>query len=202
MGGQHCDPEGSICISDDKCCDLWCDKSLPGDHDRGVGWCKKRKSPPPPAEFSPPPAKLSPPPAEFSPPPAEFSPPPAKLSPPPAEFSPPPAEFSPPPAEFSPPPAEFSPPPAEFSPPPAEFFPPPPEVCEGTVVNGEPLVCIAVGNGEQACGATCTADCRARGFQTCARAGNDGPEFCDKNSSPKIACCKCKGVPPPPPAGH
>ena len=66
MGGQHCDPEGSICISDDKCCDLWCDKSLPGDHDRGVGWCKMIKSPPPP--FSPPPV-ASPPPAVSPPPP-------------------------------------------------------------------------------------------------------------------------------------
>ena len=38
MGGQHCDPEGSVCISDDKCCPgLFCDKSLPGDHERGVG---------------------------------------------------------------------------------------------------------------------------------------------------------------------
>ena len=39
MGGQHCDPEGSICISDEKCCPgTSCDKSLPSDTAHDVGW--------------------------------------------------------------------------------------------------------------------------------------------------------------------
>ena len=49
MGGNEpCSPDGSVCISDDKCCSGFCDKSLPGDEERGVGWCKEVKKPPPP----------------------------------------------------------------------------------------------------------------------------------------------------------
>jgi hypothetical protein len=80
--------------------------SLPGDHDRGVGWCKPIKSPPPPP--SPPPKAETPPPpkAETPPPPKAETPPPPKAETPP----PPKAETPPPPKAETPPPPPVTPP--------------------------------------------------------------------------------------------